>query len=719
MRSPDERRTSGHNADVSPGAPPPRDGNEPVPSVVTGLADAARLATFDALFGQSPMGAGIFDPDCRYVMINDALQRIVGVPASQLLGRQIDEVLGPLGERIASYLRAAMASGEPLVNQEFVGATFAHEGGPRAFLASYFRLADDEGRLLGAASLVTDVTEQRRTREELAAANDRLSLLSRVSAALASCLDAKDALTAFAHLVVPDFADHCVIDVVDEDGDDVRRVALVHADGLAPEREAWAVPGQRVAYPETHPALKAMRTGRGVVEHAADDPDFRHIAPTPESAAYGHKVGIRSAMTVPLVARGEVIGAVSYVTSASGRVFSDVDVEMGEELANRIAIALDNARLYAREQRIALTLQRSLLPEQLPETPSLETAAVYQPAAHEGAVGGDWYDVVPLPCGRVGLVMGDVMGRGVPAAALMGQLRAAVRAYAAQDLAPADLLGHLDGVVHGLSDDILVTCVYAVYDPVEQALCVANAGHLPPLVVTAGDVQRVEASGVVLGAGHGSYEQVEVPFLPGATLALYTDGLVERRTSDIDTRIDRLVELLHTSRGSLAAVCNQVATLAGDAPEADDVAVMLVRPHADRQPRVARFDVVPHAAKVRDIRRFATDTLAEWGEPEHVREPVQLVVSELVTNVIRHATGHEARVRLERHADRVVVAVVDPDARPPRLSRPSLEDESGRGLHLVEAVADRWGARSLPGGGKVVWCEVLAPRLEWAGAELV
>jgi PAS domain S-box-containing protein len=665
---------------------------------------------FDAMFGQSPIGGAIFDAECRYVLVNDALAAMIGLPASQLVGRSVQEVLGPLGARIALNLQNVMTSGPPLVNQEVVGATYAYGGRPRAFLASYFPLADGDGRLLGAAAMVSDVTDQRRTRDELSGANERLSLLARVSTALASCLDAKDALTAFAHLVVPAFADHCVVDLVDEDEPTlVRRAALVHGEGLAPEREAWAVPGQQVVYPDGHPALVAIRSGHAVIEQVADDPDFQHIAPTPESAEYGRRVGIRSAMTAPLVARGEVLGAVSFVTSASGRVFGDVDREMGEELASRAAIALDNARIYSREQHIALTLQRSLLPEQLPETPSLETAAVYQPAAQDGSVGGDWYDVIALPCGRVGLVMGDVMGRGVHAAALMGQVRAAVRAYAAQDLPPGELLGHLDGLVRGLADDVLVTCVYAVYDPVEESLCMANAGHLPPLLVTPRGAERIVQDGVLLGAGHHRYDQVEVLFGADATLALYTDGLVERRTADIDSRIDQLVRLLRTTDGSLAQVCARVATLAGDSPDVDDVAVMLVRPHAGRRPRVARLELVPHAAKVRDVRHFATRTLATWGEAAQVAEPVQLIVSELFTNVIRHAHGHEAEVRIERHSDRLVVAVVDPDARPPRLTTAGLDDEGGRGLHLVAAVGDRWGMRSIPSGGKVVWCELLAP----------
>jgi len=692
---------------VSTVAPPPRDGSDPVPGLATILGENAQLATFQAVLGQSPMGAGIYDRECRYVAVNDALQKMIGLPASQLIGRRVDEVLGSVGQQVTANLRKVMADGKPLVNHEFVGATFAHGQEPRAFLASYFRLADDEGTLFGAASLVTDVTEQQRTREELAAANVRLSLLSRVSTTLASCLDVQDALSALAALVVPAFADHCVVDLIDDDGSAIRRVALVHADGLAPEREAWASPGQVVVYPADHPAILAMSSGHAIVEHAADDPDFQHIAPTPESAEYGRRVGIRSAMTAPLVARGEALGAVSFVTSVSGRVFTESDREMGQQIANRAAIALDNARLYAREQRIALALQRSLLPDRLPTTPSLETAAVYRPAAEDGTVGGDWYDVIPLPCGRVGLVMGDVMGRGVQAAALMGQLRAAVRAYAAQDLPPGDLLGHLDGLVRGLAQDTLVTCLYAVYDPIEEALCFANAGHVPALLRTNNGVQLLGGGGVLLGAGDSYYEQAELEFPNDAVLLLYTDGLVERRARDIDECIDQLSRHLAETSGDLDKMAVEIVdTFGGRADDVDDIALLLVRPHLHQRPRVATYNVVPHAAKVRDIRQWALEALDEWGGLEHIADPVQLIVSELVTNVIRHATGHQATIRLERHEDRLVLAVVDPDATPPRPTRADADDEGGRGLYLVEALADRWGTRHLTAGGKLVWCEL-------------
>jgi PAS domain S-box-containing protein len=535
---------------------------------------------FEALFGQSPIGVGVFDAECRYVTANPALQEIIGLPLDRLLGRRIDEVLGALGRDAAMKLRQAMADGSPLVNHVLSGATPGSGGEDRTFLASYFRLSDADGGLIGAASLVTDVTDQRRIRDELATANTRLALLAEVSDVLSSSLELDVTLAAFADLVVPTFADHCVVDLVDEDDPDrIRRVALVHAPGLAPAVEAWARPGEIVDYPYEHPAAKAMRTGRGVLEHADDTPDFHDIAPTPESAAYGRAIGIRSAMTAPLVARGEVLGAVSFVSSASGRTFTATDVEMGEELASRAAIAIDNARLYGREQRIALTLQRSLLPDRLAEIPGLETAAVYHPAARDGAVGGDWYDVIPLAGGRAGIVIGDVMGRGVPAAALMGQLRAAVRAYAAQDLAPATVLDLLDELVTGLAAETLVSCIYAVYDPAQGRLRLANAGHPPPLVVARRGARRLEAHGVLLGAGAGPFADHEVTLEPGAILALYTDGLVERRDEDLDARIAMLAQALSDDGRPLARMCAEVvASFIPPRGHDDDVALMLVRP---------------------------------------------------------------------------------------------------------------------------------------------
>ena len=298
---------------------------------------------------------------------------------------------------------------------------------------------------------------------------------------------------------MPQVADHCIVDLVDEGslvaapGRPValRRYVVVHGPGVevpppAPpgEGDPWTPVGRLVTYPAGHPVTEALARDETVVMHI--DPatfDYGAIAPNPASARSARTLPLRSATAVPLRARGRTVGQLSLITSVSGRSPTEDEVLLARQLADRAAVAIDNARLHRRERERALLLQHSLLPQQLPDVPGLETAARYLPAGStEEGVGGDWYDVVPLPGGRTAIVVGDVMGRGLPAA-LMGQLRAALRAYAIQDQAPADVLTSADELVRGLADDVIVTCVFAVADPRDGTVTVANAGHVPPILL--------------------------------------------------------------------------------------------------------------------------------------------------------------------------------------------------------------------------------------------
>jgi anti-sigma regulatory factor (Ser/Thr protein kinase) len=267
------------------------------------------------------------------------------------------------------------------------------------------------------------------------------------------------------------------------------------------------------------------------------------------------------------------------------------------------------------------------------------------------------------------------------------------------------MLASLDELVRGLGDDTLVTCVYAVYDPVSEVLCVANAGHVPPLLVHGDSVQQLDLHGPVLGAGDREYPHLEVGFRAGSLLALYTDGLVERRGADLQERIDGLAAVLRDAPGELRAACDAaLATL--DRGHDDDVALLIVRADEATRPAVARLDFVPDAVRVRDTREFVAHTLRAWGRVSEVSEQAQLVTSELVTNVVKHAGGARASVALHRHPTRLVIAVEDERHALPRLDRTAVDAESGRGLHLVDSVAHRWGARPLPDGGKIVWAEL-------------
>jgi PAS domain S-box-containing protein len=390
----------------------------------------------------------------------------------------------------------------------------------------------------------------------------------------------------------------------------------------------------------------------------------------------------------------------------------DISEQRAAEL--ELAAAHADREAAAREHAIATELQQNLLPKPAFLADQLDIAVFYRAGVEGTQVGGDWYDAIDLHDGRTALVIGDVMGRGVRAAAVMGQLRAAVRAYARLDLAPAELIRVLDDTVREVSEDTIVTCVYAVYDPGEQTLVYANAGHLPPLVALPdGPTRRLTAGGPPLGAGqHGEIsETVELP--EGATLVLYTDGLVERRGSDLDKGIERLAALVPGPQTPLADVPGVLATeLLPDGPD-DDVAILACRPTDEAaDDRVARHDIETGTGALSAARAFAGRVLESWGVDEGIAFDVKIAVSELVTNAIAHG-ARPIQLRLRKQRDHLLVEIRDSGAGVPSLRRAAPADVNGRGLLIVSSVADRWGVRSGP-AGKTVWCQF---RITGEGAE--
>jgi anti-sigma regulatory factor (Ser/Thr protein kinase) len=370
-----------------------------------------------------------------------------------------------------------------------------------------------------------------------------------------------------------------------------------------------------------------------------------------------------------------------------------------------LAGAVAAREVAAREHGIADELQRSLLPERTFEPEHLDVATYYQAGVEGTQVGGDWHDVIELGAGRTALVMGDVMGRGVRAAAVMGQLRSAVRAYARLDLPPADLLEFLDGVVRELGEDQIVTCLYATYDPADRCLTWANAGHLPPLLADHGEPGRplTDATGAPLGSGPMTLTEAQVELPAGALVALYTDGLVERRDRDIDNGIAELAgELTRLPALVEKAPATLVDALLPDGPE-DDVAVLLARvPPAAGAPMSVLHRVRSVESAVADARELAGATLREWQIDGKLAGDAVLAVSELVTNAIRHGRA-PIELRLRCTSDQLYLEMYDAATYLPRRLRPTPDDEFGRGLELVAAMADRWGTRPTA-NGKSVWC---------------
>ncbi|MFG2629670.1 SpoIIE family protein phosphatase [Streptomyces sp. NPDC048473] len=377
-------------------------------------------------------------------------------------------------------------------------------------------------------------------------------------------------------------------------------------------------------------------------------------------------------------------------------------------------------RLRASERRhreTAVTLQRSLLPQELEQPDDLRIAATYQPGGTDAAVGGDWYDVITLGAGRTALVIGDVMGRGVRAAAVMGQLRTAVRAYARLDLPPHEVLQLLDGLAAEIDASQIATCAYAVHDPNEGRLVYASAGHLPILVCDEdGTVHRAEdPTGPPLGTGGWIHTSGTIDLPPGSTAVLYTDGLVERRSEDIDEGVAALERALSGAKGSPQVVCDRlIRSLGVTAEHDDDVAVLVVQHPARTGANAELFhnaslDLLGGIEAAPRARAFATGVLTSWRFPVELCDLGVLAAGELVANSLKHGTP-PMRLGLRRTDRRLIIEVTDGDDHMPRRRRADPADEAGRGISIVATIATSWGSRRTPGGGKAVWCEFALPQ---------
>ncbi|MGW0498555.1 SpoIIE family protein phosphatase [Streptomyces sp. NPDC003007] len=548
------------------------------------------LALSHSLVNQTPLGIAVFDNELRWVGVNPALERINGVPEEALLGRRIGEVLPDLDvETIEARMRHVLETGRPLLDQQTVGRTAA-DVQDRAYSESYHRIEDTDGRVLGLAMAVLDVTERQRAAAEVAQARQHLSVIADAGVKIGTTLDLQQTARELADAVVPQLADLAAVDVLESV---VAGGTIVPVSGGAPaEFRALAVAagyptdaihaadpvGELATYGSSRIITQCVRDARPVLVEHVDAKMLRRLARDARAAQALHEAGAHSYLALPLMARGKVLGTLSLYRTVNELPFDDRDQVLASELAARAAICVDNARLYGRERGTALTLQRSLLPSTPAEREGLDIAARYRPALSE--VGGDWYDVLPLGPGRTGLVVGDVMGKGVQAAAIMGQLSTATRALARLDLPPAELLRHLDDIAGSLGDAI-ATCVYAVCDLRRGTCELSSAGHLPPVLAGPdGSAALLDVpGGVPLGVGGVDFGTLEVDLTPGSLLALYTDGLVENRAEPIDTGLDTLTRLLGNAGHSLQRASDSLLSALSPEPD-DDVALLLVRTRA-------------------------------------------------------------------------------------------------------------------------------------------
>ncbi|MCF3184463.1 SpoIIE family protein phosphatase [Streptomyces polychromogenes] len=548
-------------------------------------------------------------------------------------------------------------------------------------------------------------------------ARRRLELLAEASTLIGTTLDVARTALELAEAAVPRLADHVTVDLPesvlqgDESADPGAELHRTVVHGIRDDCPFYPA-GQHVELLPGTPQMRCL-TGR----HPVLEPELASaagwIAQDPERSRRLLDQGVHSLVVVPLLARGVLLGIASFYRSQDPAPFGDDDSRLAQELAARAALCIDNARRYTREHNLALALQRSLLPRGLPEQGAVEVAHRYLPA--ESGVGGDWFDVIPLSGTRVALLVGDVVGHGLHAAATMGRLRTAARTFAELELAPDELLTHLDNLLVRLDREeggdeapgstgvVGATCLYVVYDPTTRQCTMARAGHLPPaLVHPDGRVTFPDVpAGPPLGLGGLPFETAGIELPEDSTLVLYTDGLVEDRHGDIDVALDRLRAVLAHPDRAPEETCRAVMDAMAPEHPGDDIALLVARAHTLPAGRIAAWDLPADPAKVCDIRAAATRRLAEWGL-EELAFAAELLLSELVTNAIRYG-GEPIQVRLI-HDRTLICEVSDGGSSAPHLRRAASTDEGGRGLFLVAQLAQSWGTRYTP-RGKVIWAE--------------
>ncbi|MER7463148.1 SpoIIE family protein phosphatase [Streptomyces sp. NPDC097981] len=549
------------------------------------------------------------------------------------------------------------------------------------------------------------------------AARRRLELLAEASTRIGTTLDVTRTARELAEMAVPRLADYVTIDVPEavlrgEESADPRSElhrTVVH--GIREDCPFYPV-GQRVELRAGTPHMRCLDSGRAVLE-----PDLRHaVGWIGQEPAHARRIlarDVHSLVSVPLLARGVLLGIVSFYRSQDPAPFGDDDSWLAQELAARAALCIDNARRYTREHSLALALQRSLLPHGMPEQGAVEVAHRYLPA--ESGVGGDWFDVIPLSGTRVALLVGDVVGHGLHAAATMGRLRTAARNFAELELAPDELLTHLDNLLvrldreeggdndSGSTGIVGATCLYAVYDPTSRQCTMARAGHPPPaLVHPDGGVTFPELpAGPPLGLGGLPFETAEIELPEGSTLVLYTDGLVEDRHRDIDVALDQLTRALGHPGRTAEDTCQAVIDAVAPDHPGDDIALLVARTRAVPADRIATWNVPADPSLVSGIRAAATRQLTDWGLDE-LTFAAELMLSELVTNAVRYGT-EPIQVRLV-HDRTLICEVSDGSSTAPHLRRAASTEEGGRGLFLVAQLAHTWGTRYTT-HGKVIWAE--------------
>ncbi|MEU3517553.1 SpoIIE family protein phosphatase [Streptomyces sp. NPDC006654] len=658
----------------------------------------------DAVLHAVREGVLIVDPRGRLLLANDEARRLLGLGATDLDGRPVTDLgLDPEAEQL-------LLSGRVTTDEVI-------EVGDRLLAVSQRPAAPAEPA--GWVATLRDTTELSALMGRVELVQGRLRLLYDAGIRIGTTLDMHRTAEELAEFAVSGFADHVTVDLTDAvlhgeeptapDAVELRRVAL---GGARPDIPFYPA-GDLIRFAASTPQAACFGSGQPALE--ADLAAFSGWqAQDADRARRLVAHGVHSMVTVPLRARGVILGVVTFWRSKEPAPFTHEDLSLTEELVARAAVSIDNARRFAREHAMAVTLQCSLLPHALPEQNAVEVAHRYVPAeASLGGVGGDWFDVIPLPGARVAIVVGDVVGHGLHAAATMGQLRTAVQNLSTLDLPPDELLWHLDELVTRIDQDregnggtptlTGATCLYAIYDPVSGRCTMARAGHLEPVLVHPDGHARLSgaAAGPPLGLGGLPYEKTEVLLPEGSSIVLYTDGLVDDRRHDIDERIERLRRAVEPAGRTPDQMCRAAMDTMLPGPPRDDVALVVARTRLLDEEHTVSWEVPSDPSAVAGVRAAAAGVLRDWGLEEEAFT-LELTLSELVTNAIRYGSG-PIGVRLI-HDRSLICEVSDGSSVSPHLRRATSMEEGGRGLFLVAQFADRWGTR-YTAEGKVIWTE--------------
>ncbi|MFF7635273.1 SpoIIE family protein phosphatase [Kitasatospora sp. NPDC008050] len=670
-----------------------------------GPAELARMYEHhDAVLHAVREGVVIVDADDRIRLANDEARRLLDLPPT-VEGRSVAD-LG-LDPRIAALLVSHRPATDEVIP---VG---------ERLLAVNNRPTSDGTGATGSVATLRDSTELPALAGQAEAAQGRLRLLYRASVAIGTTLDVTRTAEELTELAAGRFADYVTVDLAEPvlRGDEPQPGGYTEAPELCRVAYSGPYPNPLYQVGEVHRYLPATPMAQGfvhgrpvLVPDLSAATEWRAGDPDRVRAALEH--GLQSLITVPLQARGVLLGVVNFWRLHSSEPLREEDLTPAEELAARAAVCIDNARRFTREHAVAVALQRSLLPRDLPEQNALDVAHRYLPA--QTGVGGDWFDVIPLSGARVALVVGDVVGHGLHAAATMGRLRTAVLNFATLDLPPDEVLWHLDELVTRIdrrpeaaeAEPTVAgaTCLYAVYDPTTGTCTIARAGHpLPAVVQPDGTVTFPELpAGPPLGVGGLPFEAAELHLPEGSCLVLYTDGLIEDRERDTATGLSLLATALAGPSRTPEQICGAVLEALLPAHQRDDIALLVARTHLMAADRIAAWEVPADPSAVARVRAEASEQLTRWGLEEQVFT-TELVLSELVTNAIRYGTGDPVQVRL-LYDRSLICEVSDGSSTSPHLRYAADEDEGGRGLFLIAQLTEGWGTR-YHARGKTIWCE--------------